>query len=178
MDEIEKYITNNKAEFEETFGPKESLWSKIDEELRLDKTAKVINLTWWKPVLKIAAVLLLISSLGIVSILLNKNEIAKSQPSELKEIDAHYVSLIDAKYTLIKNNTAINDEDKNAFFYAIAELEKESEQLMSELNKNFNNSILINAMVNNYKERLRLLDQLLHKIEKSKKSKNEKGIII
>lgn len=178
MDELEKYIVNNKSDFDESFDKKEFLWSKIDEELHPTNRAKVVSLAYWKPILKVAALLAVICSFGIAALFFNTNKMAQNQSMELREIDAHYVSLIDAKYHSVKNNTSINEEDKKAFFQAISELEKESEKLQKELNKNFNNSILINAMVNNYKERLRLLDQLLHRIEKSKRSKNEKSIII
>lgn len=178
MDSLEKFIKNNKDDLRRKHPNKEALWSKIQMGLPEEKKpAKVLTLTY-RFLAKAAAVILICGVVGTIYLNNNtrKSDFVMSQ--EMMEIDAHYKTLVHARIEQVKNNEALSNKEKKEFMNYINELEEESKNLQKELNKNLNNEKIIEAMIDNYKERLRLMEQLLNRVDKINKDEKEKNIII
>lgn len=179
MDDIEKLITQNKNSLKEQAPNREALWERIELDLddSIEKKTKVVSI--WRPLLRIAAMLIVISSIALGSYFYgSQSKMASNQPIELVEINAHYVHLINAKLQEVEENDVLSDNEKQAFLNAIEDLQKEADELQKELKKNLDNKMVVSAIVQNYKQRLRLLEQLLNRIDKSKNKENEKSILI
>lgn len=182
MDPLEQFIRKNKNELKHKHPDRENLWKKIamdlpEEQEEKKKEAKVISISY-KFLARAAAFLLVC---GLASMLLwNTN----SQGQELAldpqyiEINTHYAQLVNAQKHKLENSTSLSKEEKDEFMVYIEELEKESEELEKELTKNLNNELVIEAVIKNYRERMRLMEQLLNRVEKINNTENEKNINI
>lgn len=181
MDDLENLITNNKSDFEEQALNREALWDRIefdlDQDKEKEKPTKVVSI--WRPLLRAAAMIIVISSVAFGAYHFgSQSKMANNQPIELVEINAHYVSLINAKMQEVEEDNILSENEKQAFFNAINDLQAEAENLQKELRKNLDNKMVVSAIVHNYKQRLRLLEQLLNRIDKSKSKQNEQSILI
>ena len=169
MDNFEKHIRENAAEFDEYMADKEKMWANIAGELKTE-TRKAIPL-WRSPMLKMAATLLLF--LGIASVIVLQvfgptNDEIQYASKELLDIDMHYKGLVSYQVQLVKDNPNLSEEDKTEFLSFMDELDAEYEQLRLEMNKNLDNEQVLEAIVSNYKQRIELIEKLLKQINESK----------
>ena len=179
MDEFEKYIKQNKSKFDDHEADTSKMWKAISVELDKPK-AKVIPL-WKSSVFKIAASVVLL--LGILTILnlsmgigtSSTNDIASK---ELQEIDMYYQKMVQAQVTLVRNNTSISENNKEEFLDFMDELDEEYKALKFDLGDNIDNELVLEAIINNYKKRIELIENLLEQINKSKKETNDDAYIL
>ncbi len=178
MDPLEKFIRENKEELKHKHPDKENLWNKISGDLPEEKKeSKVVSISY--RFLARAAALLLVC--GLATIILWNTNSAKQEfvmDPQFIEINTHYAQLVNAQKDKLENNTSLSKAEKEEFMVYINDLEKESTNLEKELGKNLNNELVIEAMIKNYKERMRLMEQLLNRVEKINKKENEKNINI
>lgn len=169
MDSLENFIRENKDDLKRKHPNKEALWEKISVDLPQEKKeTKVVTISY-KFLMRAAAVILLC---GVLSVFFLNNNTSHSDglvSQEFLEIDAHYQTLVHARIEQVKNNSSISNKEKEEFMNYINDLEKESNKLQQELNKNLNNELIIEAMIDNYKDRLRLMEQLLNRVDKINK---------
>lgn len=176
MDNFEKHIRENAGAFDEHTADKAKLWANISAELEKD-TPKVIPL-WKRPMFRVAASLTLLIGLASVFGLayFNTNTAQEQYVSkELFEIDMHYQDLVSYQVELVRKNQFLNDADKAEFLSFMDELDAEYEVLRKELHYNLDNEQVLAAIVANYKTRIELIENLLHRISESKKTKYEHG---
>ncbi|WP_108868256.1 hypothetical protein [Aquimarina aquimarini] len=179
MDNFEKYITENKHLFDEHKADKSKIWQAIESELEPPKTIRL----WKSPLLKIAAsILILVGVFSLTnSFIINgfrsgtQNNIVHQ---ELRDIDTYYKDLVSFQVQLVKNNPKLQPQDKEKFLSFMDELDEEYNILKLEMTKNLNNEYILEAIVNNYKKRIELIENLLKQINDSKKSNNNEGYIL
>jgi len=170
MDNFEKHIRENAAEFDEHKADKEKMWAHIAGELKAE-APKVVPL-WRSPMLRIAATLLIL--LGIASFIelqifgSGANTETQYASKELLDIDMHYQGLVSYQVQLVKDNPNLSEEDKTEFLSFMDELDAEYEQLRLEMQKNLDNEQVLEAIVSNYKQRIELIEKLLKQINDSK----------
>jgi len=182
MDPLEKFIRENKKALKHKHPDKENLWKKIvsdlpEEKMEAKKGALVVSISY--KFLTRAAALLLVCGLATL-ILWSTN--AENQHMALNpkyiEINTHYSQLVNAQKYKLENSTSLSQKEKDEFMIYIDELEKEYVQLEKELSKNLNNEIVIEALIENHNERIRLMEQLLDRFEKINNKENEENINI
>ena len=177
MDNFEKHIRENAAEFDEHKADRSKMWAKISQELETEKP-KVIPL-WKSAKLRIAASLLIL--LGIagfvgLQVLGNASSIETQYASkELLDIDTHYKSLVSYQVQLVQNNPNLTEDDKTEFLSFMDELDVEYEVLRKEMENNLYNERVLEAIVSNYKQRIELIEQLLKQINDSKLNDDDYG---
>ncbi len=169
MDNFEKHIRENTAEFDDHKVDKEKMWANIAGELKTE-APKVIPI-WRSPVLKVAANLLIL--LGIASFVALKvfgptNDESQYASKELLDIDMHYKGLVSYQVQLVNDNPNLTEEDKAEFLSFMDELDAEYEELRLEMQKNLDNEQVLEAIVSNYKQRIELIEKLLKQINDSK----------
>jgi hypothetical protein len=179
MDKFEKFIQQNKSEFDEHQADTSKIWNAINLELDKPKT-KVIPL-WKSPVFKIAASIAL--ALGILSIInfnmgITTSSTNNSASLELQEIDMYYQKMVQAQIDLVRNNTSISDNNKKEFLSFMDELDAEYKILKIDLGDNIDNERVLEAIVNNYKKRIELIENLLEQINDSKKETHDDAYIL
>lgn len=175
MDNFEKNIRDNKALFDVHKADKSKLWANIEPRLESPKQkVKTIRL-WNTPVFKVAATIII--ALGVFTLIntrLNNNSEQNNFASqELSDIDMHYKALVAYQVKLVKNNTQLSFEEKEAFLLFMDELDDEYEVLKKELQKDLDSERVLEAIVINYKKRIELIENLLNQINSSKKMESD-----
>ena len=169
MDNFEKHIRENAAEFDDHKADKEKMWAKIAGELKTE-APKVVPL-WKSPMLRIAATLLILLGIaGYIGLQVFGSTNAETQyaSKELLDIDMHYKGLVSYQVQLVKDNPNLTEEDKAEFLSFMDELDAEYEELRLEMQKNLDNEQVLEAIVYNYKQRIELIEKLLKQINDSK----------
>jgi len=156
MDDFEIYIQSNKEKFREQPLNKALLWKKIEQELDVEAKPKLFRLNSF---LKIAATITLFFGFGLLAYFAGTQQASNSKyTNEIIEIKSHYNQLINLKLVQIENTHPLTESEKNTFLQIIEDLDKEANELHYDLQQNINNEVVIEAIVQNYKQRLQLLD--------------------
>ncbi|MEM9001694.1 MAG: hypothetical protein AAGB24_15650 [Bacteroidota bacterium] len=176
MDNFEKHIRENAAQFDMEKADRAKLWDNISAALQKPEH-KVIPL-WKRPLLRVAASIVLL--LGIASFIgLSIREGGPFEATyvskELLEIDMHYKGLVSYQVQLVQNNPNLSEADKAEFLSFMDELDTEYETLREEMRNNIDNERVLEAIVVNYKKRIELIENLLQQINNAKKFDEDYG---
>jgi len=159
MDDFEIYIQSNKEAFEEQPLNKTLLWEKIELDLDTAARRKMFTLN---PLLKMAATITLFLGFGLLAYFMGTQQTSNK-----------YTKLVQ-----IENTDPLTESEKNTYLQIIEDLDKEANELHYDLQQNINNEVVIEAIVQNYKQRLQLLELLLNRSQKNKIKNNEQHILI
>lgn len=176
MDNFEKHIRDNAAQFDTQKADRAKLWANISAELEKPEP-KVIPL-WKRSMLRIAAsVVLLLGIASFIGLSIYGGGTAETQyvSKELLEIDMHYKGLVSYQVQLVQNNPNLSETDKAEFLSFMDELDAEYEILREEMRNNLDNERVLEAIVANYKKRIELIENLLRQINDAKKSEEDYG---
>lgn len=164
-DELKEYIQAHKQEFDDHSVDevdKLKLWGKISEELP-ETPVKVIPL-WKKASFKVAAAVVLLFGCLFAYIAVNQDADGYDMVSEeFRQIDSHYKSLVENQIQLVKNNTNLSKDAQDEFLNYIDELDQEYLNLKKELKNGVNNQLIIEAIINNYRKKIQLMEDLLRR---------------
>ena len=179
MDNFEKHIRENAAQFDTQKADRAKLWANISAALEQEKLAepKVIPL-WKRPMLRIAASVVLVFGIaGFIGLSIYGGGTAESQyvSKELLDIDQHYQGLVAYQVQLIQNNPNLTATDKAEFLSFMDELDAEYEILREEMRNNLDNERVLEAIVANYKKRIELIENLLQQLNDAKQPDDEYG---
>lgn len=174
MDEFEKYIKQNKSKFDVHKADITKMWKVIGSELDKPKT-KIVPL-WKTPIFKIAASVMLV--IGILTFLnfsigTSTSSTNNFASTELHEIDMYYQKMVQAHVKLVQKNTSLSTSNKEEFLDFMDELDEEYEILKLDLGDNIDNELVLEAIINNYKKRIELIENLLEQINDSKNETND-----
>lgn len=180
MDNFEKHIRDNKALFDEFQADKNKLWTNIESRLGVHKQETKIIRRWNSITFKIAAIVIIALGLfSLINIGFNSTNHEESFASmELNEIDMHYGDLVAYQVKLVKKNTQLSLEEKEAFLLFMEELDEEYDMLKQELQNEIDHERILEAIVINYKKRIELIENLLSQINRSKKIENDDAYIL
>jgi hypothetical protein len=174
MDNLEKYIRENRAAFDKEQPPKR-IWEQLDKTLPQKKN-KPIRL--WRGFQVAAAVLLLLSVGGVLgSYLTNRNfaaeNIASKLPDDFTELENYYQREVSSK---MKQLASVNmDEDQVSL--ELDQLDAALEELKEDilLAPKGTEEQIINAMILNYKTKIDLLETIMTHI-KAQSNSNPQNI--
>lgn len=187
-DRLENFIKDHRNEFD-SIEPREDLWNGVIEKSNNAKQEapsvkrRLPISRYIKIVLQVAAaVLIFIASYYYhdYRISNNTNVVADQHSSELYntliEAGYYYNSKIEIEkeklYSLTVGNTIIRDEIQDE----LKELDEEFMRLKEDLNDNVDNEEIIAAMIQNYRLKLQILEDMMLQIQddnNAKKSENE-----
>lgn len=174
-DKLEKFIDENRDEFD-YYLPSAGVWEKSGKKFSTRK----IYLT----VLSRVAVVILIFAGSYLfhdfvdsrrSGKLSNSELRNiyEQIPELKEAENYYANLVSRKLNEIKPFYISNPEMKNLVQYDLAELDSIYNQLKTDLKDNVANDQVIEAMIQNYRLKLQILEDILKDLKQEKTKENE-----
>ncbi|GAA0719209.1 hypothetical protein GCM10009430_18000 [Aquimarina litoralis] len=184
MDDFEKYIRENKLLFDEHKADEDKIWADIESKLDIENKKESVRFVIWKsPFIKIAAVIcVLLGSFAMLKLVtkIDTNTTHKNTAihRELNDIDNYYKGLVSFQVALVKEHSKLSASDKEEFLSFMDELDKEYMILKEEMNANLNNEYILEAIVQNYKKRIELIENLLEQIKDSKKSDDNEGYIL
>ena len=166
-DRLESFVEENRHEFD-YMEPSEKVWETIN--LKLEPEQK-------KPerrfvLLKIAAVIVLVLAIPAVIYIQNgttesraKND-APVDPEiqELMEAEAYYAQEVSGKLAEIQKCYKVHPEIKSEIETDLSELESMYISLKKDLHENISNKEVIEAMIENNRNRMKLVDEVLEQI--------------
>ncbi len=164
-DKLEKYIIENREAFD-IHEPGEEVWKRIEKNIRSKKTVN------WRMIIgRAAAVILIFAASYMVHDLLDgrNREIARGRTKkgkemvipELKEAEAYYSNLITEKLHEIKPMFNEDPMLEKEIRYDLNQLDSIYEELKNDLRDNIDNQEVIEAMIQNYRMRLSILEDVL-----------------
>jgi len=181
QDKLEKFIRENREQFD-IYEPGAELWDGINK-----PAPKTIRLNWKTIALRVAAVIVIFVASWVIHDMVQKddNNITENkirienedvgQVNVLMEAEMFYTSQIntarDEIIMLSGNNKGLLD-DLNT---DMVELDEVFEDLKNDLKDNSDNEEVIGAMIQNYRIKLEVLEEILMQLKKSKNLENDKN---
>jgi hypothetical protein len=178
-DRLEKFILDNRSDFDDQLPSQES-WDKIKANIR-----PVRRVNWTARLVRVAAaVVIFVSSYIFIDYTLNKGngDQAYSDLSEngllenipvLVEARAYYGSQINIMaeqvYSLAGDDTHIRAEIDMEF----EELDRVFDELKADLKDNAANEAVIEAMIQNYRIKLQILEEILIQLQNADEQNSE-----
>ncbi len=177
-DKLEKFILDNREEFN-IHEPPKGLWNKIEKNIRPEK-----RINWHMVLGRAAAVVIIFAASYLVHDLVdryrqNDRHIAIKASKdivipELQEAEYYYTSLIDEKLKEIKPILADNPSLEHEIRYDLNQLDSVYKDLKNDLKDNIANQEIIEAMIQNYRLRLSILEDVLALLKPEDNEKNTK----
>lgn len=177
-DNLEKYILDNREQFDD-MEPDPAIWERIET-----RKAPVIRINWGGVAWKAAAVVaIFISSYffhdymasrkqdkGFISGKLDDME--SPMVKELIEAEAYYTSQIDMRKQEVFKLTANSPDVQKEINTELVEMDKVFEELKDDLKDNADNEEVIEAMIQNYRLKLDILEEMLNRLKQSHETQN------
>jgi hypothetical protein len=172
MDKFEKYVTDHHDEFD-VYEPAPEFWNKINRPKVLHTSR---NSWFWK-----AAVILLVfgASFWANTLIINTKHVAlkhDSAPSDVPKIveaEKYYSGLIQTKINAMQKVLTSYPELKSDLHRDFAELDSAYRDMKKDLKDNVSNQEVIEAMIQNYRLKLKLLEQIQQELQ-NQSNKHEK----
>ena len=178
-DKLKIYTEQHRDDFELSSIDVEELWKGVES--RLDNNDTHSFTFAWSRLLKIAAILLLIGTVGFGFYLntqrlsIEKNGIALHNISkDLADTEAFYTMQIDDKLADIEHVAGEIEPDVLA---QIDLLDEEYQSLKDDLKDNADSEEVINAMIGYYRLKLEMLEKILSEIEKNKDTNGHEEVL-
>jgi hypothetical protein len=176
-DPLERFITENKAEFD-VFEPDERIWEKIDQ--KLDRPAGSGGLLRKMAPWKVAAAILMMAGVSWIFILLNRPaaSVDSNRPdlyaSQIMEAEDYYGSQIKANKVRLMEYKAEGVSLDDDILAETDALEKMYRELRQELKSAANDGLVLEAMVQNLQMQVEILNRQLQLLEHIKALKDGK----
>lgn len=179
-DELEKLILDNRHSLEDE-EPMEGHFERF--EARLQKASKPTRVIYFKPVLRIAAIvvfaLLAVNQVRIYFFPNKQEELTLGSLSpEYREVEFYYTSAIETgmnQWDKLSREGLISESEQQMMMEEQKEFDQMYQRLQKELEANPNDERVINAMIEYYQARMSLINLIINKLEEVKKQKNNKS---
>jgi len=164
-DRLEDFIKDNREAFDQ-FEPSEKVWENISKQK--SKSRKISMVSYF---LRVAAVITIavVFTVLITNTNIFNSEEAKAQPEdpelrELIEAEAFYASQVNEKMNEIRKCYDTFPEIKEEVETDLTELQEMYDVLKIDLNENISKKAVIEAMIENNRYRLKMVDDVLDQI--------------
>lgn len=175
-DKLKKFIEDNEAEFDQL--PRPGHFDRFKQKQAQFTPSSKPNADSFSVWLKVAAVFVLVFGIGWLFFNLGKMQgnqefasnaigISENNTNELAEVEFFFDQQVVLKKKEVMLFASNNNEATNQILIELERLEVQYIELKEELAINSNNEQIINAMIENYRNRLSLLEKLLSKLKKS-----------
>lgn len=171
-DRLEDFIRQNRQDFD-VHEPDPSLWLRINPGNAVQKKDKRLN---WLRYAAAAAVLFAGLSMGIYYIAGMSNSTQKlygDMYTEIAEAETFYTSLVKQKYNELKPYISSSPEVKEELDYDLNELDQICNDLKEDLRDNVGNPEVIEAMIQQYRMKVEILEDLLNKLKEKENNYHE-----
>lgn len=170
-DNFEKFVENHHDEFD-VHEPDLRNWDAIEQNLSKPKNKKLV----FFPYLKYAASIVVLLSIGYFSRyyfednkqLSNAETEIQINIPEVNEAEAYYSAQVDKKSKELFSYTSLDASIKTDVKRDLSELDSVYAELKKDLKDNVANEEIVQAMIQNYRLKLEILEDLLEMLEKEK----------
>lgn len=179
-DKLEKYILDHREDFDD-MEPDTSVWERVET-----RKAPVIRINWKDIAWKAAAVAVIFTASYFFHDYMasrkqnnarqfsEMNEEASPIVRELIEAEAYYSAQINQKKDEVFRLTASNPEVRHEIDMELVDLDQVYNELKEDLKDNAANEEVIEAMIQNYRLKLEILEEMLMVLKQTNESQNEK----
>jgi hypothetical protein len=166
-DQLESFVNENRHEFDR-MEPSDQIWDAISSQLDKKPKQKIRKLTWMK-VAAMVAVILLAPAIWVQVKFSEQKQTAKAVPvdpevQELMEAEAFYAQEVSGKLAEIQKCYKVYPELKSEIEGDLNELESMYISLKNDLKENVSNKEVIEAMIENNRNRMKLVEDVLEQI--------------
>jgi hypothetical protein len=175
QDKLEQFVIENRDEFD-VYEPGDELWDRIQK-----PSPKVIKLNWKTIAIRVAAVVVIFiasyffhdmmqseksSHIAQQKIEMDDQQVELVQV--LMEAEIYYSSQINSAKDEIFRLSGNNQELIDDINFDMVELDEVFQELKDDLKDNSDNEEVIEAMIQNYRIKLQVLEEILNQLEKTK----------
>jgi len=168
-DKFEKFITENREAFE-IHEPDPKIWNRIESNLRFN------NKPGWKRILqRVAVVAVIFAASYVVNEMVHRythGELKADRAATksnavpgLQEAEAYYTNLLNQKMDELKPVMANCPALAEELNYDMSELDSVYTDLKKDLKDNMANQEVVEAIIENYRLKIRILEELLSEIK-------------
>lgn len=166
-DKLESFVNENRHEFDH-LEPSDKMWDAISNRLNEKPKQRIRKYTWMK-VAAVVAVIMLGSAVVYQSILTDQKKTANAiqadpEIQELMEAEVFYAQEVSGKMAEIQKCYKAYPELKSEIEGDLNELEAMYLLLKKDLRENISNKEVIEAMIENNRNRMKLVDEVLEQI--------------
>jgi hypothetical protein len=184
-DSIEQFIYENREQFD-VYEPGSKIWDKIISHRR---RTLLLALNWNGIIWKAAILVVVFLSAFLISEYIHRSGINGIKDSginsttdirikEFEKAEQYYSSQVNNRLKEVQKYTSTNPEIDKQLNYDLKELDNVCSQLKKDLKENISNQEVIEALIQNYRLKLQVLEDILNKFkdfdnEKAKVEKHE-----
>ena len=166
-DRLESFVNENRHEFDH-MEPSDNVWNAISNRLDEKPIQKTRRLNW----MKVAAIVAVLLTVPAIIYRVNYSGVEQSanaisidpEVKELMEAEAFYAQEVSGKLAEIQKCYQIYPELKSEIEGDLNELEAMYLSLKSDLRENISNKEVIEAMIENNRYRMKLVEDVLEQI--------------
>jgi len=175
QDKLEQFIIENRDGFD-VYEPSDELWDRIQK-----PAPKVIKLNWKTIAVRVAAVVVIFIASYFFHDMMQSGETGQIAQQEtemdnqqveqvklLMEAEVFYSSQINSAQDEIFRLSGDDQELINDINLDMVELDEVFQELKNDLKDNSDNEEVIEAMIQNYRIKLQVLDEILTQLNKTK----------
>ncbi|MFM1932257.1 MAG: hypothetical protein RL226_1560 [Bacteroidota bacterium] len=174
-DKLKSFIDQHRADFDDE-RPSRDVWSGIEARLPEDR-GRFVNVRWLWTLGAVAAMVILL--LGSYIFLLDRDEPQMAEQSnpnfrlanvseEMAEVETYYLAEVNLRIEEVKKFP-----EGEEYLAAVDELREEYEQLCLEMGRGADREKVVEAMIQNYRLRLEILEEMLEELRQWQQSINE-----
>jgi len=166
-DRLESFVNENRHEFDR-LEPSDKIWESISKRLEEQPKQRIRRMSWMK-VAAVVAVIIMVPAIVYQLRFSDQKQTAKAvqvdpEVQELIEAEAFYAQEVSGKLAEIQKCYKIYPELKGEIEGDLNELETMYRSLKSDLKENISNKEVIEAMIENNRFRMKLVDEVLEQI--------------
>jgi len=166
-DRFEKFVRDNRQDFD-IHSPSPEVWDQLSRKLPANPVRQSRHQSWLK-IAAIVAIVLISSGIVVTNFILpgQRYHLAKEVDPELQELieaEAYYAQQVDVKLKEIRKCYQLIPELQMEVENDLQELEIMYNVLKTDLKENVSNKEVIEAMIQNNRFRMKLVDNVLEQI--------------
>jgi len=166
-DRLESFVNENRHEFDR-MEPSDKIWESINKRLEEQPKQRIRRMSWMK-IAAVVAVIIVVPAIVYQLRFADQRQTAKAvqvdpEVQELIEAEAFYAQEVSGKLAEIQKCYKIYPELKGEIEGDLNELETMYRSLKSDLKENISNKEVIEAMIENNRFRMKLVDEVLEQI--------------
>ncbi len=152
-DLFKNFVEENRVDFESYQQDSQEMWMEIQK--GIEQPVRPL----WQSWVKVAAALVILA-FSATGVLIHQQQ--GRLPLELREAENHYYTIIATKLEIVNEN---HDEVDDLIWEDLDLLDQAYAELKRDLKEKVDNEEVVQAMIENYRAKLEILDQILDEIE-------------
>lgn len=177
MEKLEEHIRKNREDLDR-YSPSSDIWKRIRKSLKKEKS-------YMKRWLSIAAMIVVILGTAIIFFKpehrwsdsnrgKNNNEVFSQINPQLKETEIYYSTLVNSLYREAAPLLTKNPEIKKELNTDLSQLDSICSDLKKDLKDNVSNQEVVEALIQNYRIKIRLLEDMLTILKENENNPEKK----